>query len=405
MAIHLTPTELAREAGLERREVIEKCMEMGVPIFQGRIDKTLFLANCQRAGHDEPTAGSHRRTVPPPDASPAPPERCADSDRRSSGSTEEEPMESSTAVTGHERSTGSKTIADLIGLAAERYGDRPRDPRTSATARGRTSRFARGRRDRVRDRPRADRPRHRARRPRRAPLRRRGPSGRYADFAITTTGAVVVPIYPTNSPEECEWVAGNSESRAIVCEDAVAGRRRSARSAGDLPALEHDHRRSSPTGDVGDAIALDDLRERGRGRDPPELAERARAVKPDDPYTFIYTSGTTGPPKGCVLTPRQLPRRRARCASADAVVQARRRRLPVPPARALLRAADPARRSSTSARRSPTSAATRSRSSPSCSEVKPTYLPSVPRIFEKIYTLVTAARRRRADQGRRPRSA
>ena len=41
MAIHLTPTELAREAGMERREVIE----LGVPIFQGRIDKTLFLAN------------------------------------------------------------------------------------------------------------------------------------------------------------------------------------------------------------------------------------------------------------------------------------------------------------------------------------------------------------------------
>ena len=43
MANHLTPTELAREAGMERREVITKCMEMGVPIFQGRIDKTLFL--------------------------------------------------------------------------------------------------------------------------------------------------------------------------------------------------------------------------------------------------------------------------------------------------------------------------------------------------------------------------
>ena len=50
MAIHLTPTELAREAGLERREVIEKCMEMGVPIFQGRIDKTLFLANLSEQG-------------------------------------------------------------------------------------------------------------------------------------------------------------------------------------------------------------------------------------------------------------------------------------------------------------------------------------------------------------------
>ena len=43
MANHLTPTELARESGLERREVIVKCMELGVPIFQGRIDKTLFL--------------------------------------------------------------------------------------------------------------------------------------------------------------------------------------------------------------------------------------------------------------------------------------------------------------------------------------------------------------------------
>jgi hypothetical protein len=58
MAIHLTPTELAREAGMERREVIEKCMEMGVPIFQGRIDKTLFLANLS-----EQSAASNRPQV------------------------------------------------------------------------------------------------------------------------------------------------------------------------------------------------------------------------------------------------------------------------------------------------------------------------------------------------------
>jgi hypothetical protein len=58
MAIHLTPTELAREAGLERREVIEKCVEMGVPIFNGRIDKTLFLTNLQEIllGEPEPVA-------------------------------------------------------------------------------------------------------------------------------------------------------------------------------------------------------------------------------------------------------------------------------------------------------------------------------------------------------------
>jgi hypothetical protein len=49
MANHLTPTELARESGMERREVIAKCMELGVPIFQGRIDKSLFLANLREA--------------------------------------------------------------------------------------------------------------------------------------------------------------------------------------------------------------------------------------------------------------------------------------------------------------------------------------------------------------------
>jgi uncharacterized protein (DUF58 family) len=55
MAIHLTPTELAREAGLDRREVIEKCMELGVPIFQGRIDKTLFEASVNAASTTEDT--------------------------------------------------------------------------------------------------------------------------------------------------------------------------------------------------------------------------------------------------------------------------------------------------------------------------------------------------------------
>jgi hypothetical protein len=45
MANHLTPTELARAAGLGRREVLSKCLENGVPVFQGRIDKSLFMAS------------------------------------------------------------------------------------------------------------------------------------------------------------------------------------------------------------------------------------------------------------------------------------------------------------------------------------------------------------------------
>jgi hypothetical protein len=54
MANHLTPTELAREAGLERKEVITKCVELGVPIFQGRIDKSLFLATLQHSTTPQP---------------------------------------------------------------------------------------------------------------------------------------------------------------------------------------------------------------------------------------------------------------------------------------------------------------------------------------------------------------
>ena len=59
MANHLTPTELAEEVNMKRREVISKCMEMGVPIFNGRIDKTLFvssLRDMQRQGKQQATA-------------------------------------------------------------------------------------------------------------------------------------------------------------------------------------------------------------------------------------------------------------------------------------------------------------------------------------------------------------
>ena len=55
MANHLTPTELARESGLERRDVISKCLELGVPIFNGRIDKTLFLSSLRELPGTSPS--------------------------------------------------------------------------------------------------------------------------------------------------------------------------------------------------------------------------------------------------------------------------------------------------------------------------------------------------------------
>jgi hypothetical protein len=50
MANHLTPEELSKELGMDRQEVIRLCLQEGVPIYQGKIDKTLFQAHLQAIG-------------------------------------------------------------------------------------------------------------------------------------------------------------------------------------------------------------------------------------------------------------------------------------------------------------------------------------------------------------------
>jgi long-chain acyl-CoA synthetase len=118
-----------------------------------------------------------------------------------------------------------------------------------------------------------------------------------ASFAISAAGAVAVPVYPTNSPSECEWVAGNSGARAIFCENrGQLAKIEEVRGA--LPDLAHVIGFEDDAGE----ITLEQLRERGRACDSGELAARQEQVSPEDPYTIVYTSGTTGAPKGVVLT-------------------------------------------------------------------------------------------------------
>jgi long-chain acyl-CoA synthetase len=127
-------------------------------------------------------------------------------------------MHQTTAAPTQSFGTGSATIADIVSLAAERYGEQPaakfkRDGEwvdVTYTQLGETvSEIARGLIDLGLDA--GDRV---------ALLCTTRVDWTYADFAITSAGAVVVPIYPTNSPDECAWVAGNSESRFVICEDA-----------------------------------------------------------------------------------------------------------------------------------------------------------------------------------------
>ncbi|MGZ4196672.1 MAG: AMP-dependent synthetase/ligase [Solirubrobacteraceae bacterium] len=209
------------------------------------------------------------------------------------------------------------------------------------------------------------------------------PEWTYADFAISVAGCVVVPIYPTNSPQECEWVLSDSDAVAVVCEDACQLEKVAA-IRDRLPGL----RTLISIEPAEGAITLEQVIERGRGGDRSELDRRADAVQPDDPYTFIYTSGTTGPPKGCVLSHANfravldIVREHDLLSSREDLTYLF---LPLAHALALIM-----QLSSFEAG----GAIAYSGGDPrqllrEMAEVGPTFLPSVPRIFEKVYAAVT----------------
>ena len=222
------------------------------------------------------------------------------------------------------------------------------------------------------------------------------PEWTYADFAAASAGAAVVPIYPTNSPGECEWVAGNSGARVIICENAdQVAKIRAVRAA--LPDLETIVV-IDPSADTGDAIALEDVRARGRGGDGAELERRIAAVKPTDPYTFVYTSGTTGPPKGCVLSHGNW---RAACSmikELGTVEEGDSVYLYLPLAHVFARLVQLCA-FDLGGTLAYMAGGTR-QIVPELGELSPTFFPSVPRIFEKIYTMATAQLEQASDEER-----
>ncbi|EFL15731.1 long-chain fatty acid--CoA ligase [Streptomyces sp. C] len=134
------------------------------------------------------------------------------------------------------------------------------------------------------------------------------PEWTYTHFGILAAGAVLVPVYPTAGEEELAWVLSDSEAVVAVCEDAAQAARVEALRP-KLPALRAVVRMDGPGAlanarEARDAPEARDAREALEARDAPDaaLAARAAAVTPGADAAIVYTSGTTGLPKGCRLT-------------------------------------------------------------------------------------------------------
>ncbi|MER6824127.1 AMP-dependent synthetase/ligase [Streptomyces cellulosae] len=113
------------------------------------------------------------------------------------------------------------------------------------------------------------------------------------DFAIWAAGGQTVPVYPTSSAEQVEWIVRDAGVRYVVAETADnTATVRAGTAAVDAP----------PEVWELEAGAVDDLVARGRDVPDEEVTKRRAALTADTVATVCYTSGTTGRPKGCVLT-------------------------------------------------------------------------------------------------------
>jgi long-chain acyl-CoA synthetase len=186
------------------------------------------------------------------------------------------------------------------------------------------------------------------------------------DWAIMSIGAVVVGLYPTNTASECAYILSHSETVLAFAEDDLQrGKLESVR--GEVPSLRE-------IVDFRDLAAF----EQAGGDLEPEL------VQEDDLATLIYTSGTTGPPKGCMLTHKNLVTAAVHVkthmqGTEDTVL------LFLPMAHSFARICHHAAvfHGSTLAL-----CADAARVPEAIAKVRPTVLPAVPRVYEKVYANV-----------------
>jgi long-chain acyl-CoA synthetase len=295
-------------------------------------------------------------------------------------------MEAVTAGASAAEGTGSKTIADLLPLAVKKYADKAAQrykvgdewvDASYAELGEAVKEVALGLVDL------GIQPGDKV-----SILAHTRPEWTHACFGILTAGGTLVTIYQTNSPGECQYVLEHSDSRAIFAEDAEQLAK--IREVEDrCPELEHVIVMDPSGADLGDALSLEQLRERGRGRDDSEWEARYQAVTPEDICLYIYTSGTTGPPKGCLLSHANYRAITDAVVDQSPLVEGDSTYLFLPLAHAFAILIQFATFDLGAAlaywSRDPKMIIA------DIAQVQPTFFPSVPRMFEKIYTLATSS--------------
>jgi len=113
------------------------------------------------------------------------------------------------------------------------------------------------------------------------------------DYAIWTAGGVTVPVYETSSAEQLAWYLGDSGAVAAFVENEEY-EKTLKEACSELPDIANVWQM--------DGDGLDAVRDAGKDVSAEQVHERRKTPKPDSPATVIYTSGTTGKPKGCELT-------------------------------------------------------------------------------------------------------
>jgi long-chain acyl-CoA synthetase len=210
----------------------------------------------------------------------------------------------------------------------------------------------------------------------------------HTDLGILAAGAVTVPIYPSNLPDECQFVTEHCGARLVFAENAeqvqkFVEKRDELKDV--LRVVQWHGQKRVPAGMEEWVMSLDEFLAAGDSVSDEQLDERGKTLGPDSILTIIYTSGTTGRPKGVVLTHGNMLYEAKAISDIDVIRQDDIQLLFLPMAHVFAKVLEISWLGSGHVLALAESMNTLKQN---LGEVRPTLMAGVPRVFEKFYSAV-----------------